>query len=275
MRVGIGLPNVIPGADRGLLVEWARRAEAGPFASLGSLHRAAWPVLDPLEALATVAPETGRVDLVTMVAVAPLYETDRLAKEAAAVDDASGGRLVLGVSVGARREDFLAAGVDPRGRGERLDRQLVALRDVWESEGRRLPPVLVGGTADLAFARMARWSDGYVHGGGPPRALAGAVLKARAAWAEFGRPGEPRIWGQSYFAMGDEETIERARAYTREYYAFTGPFVERIVEDLLTTPQQVAARVRGYAEAGCEDLVMIPTVADPAQVDLLGEVLAS
>lgn len=274
MRVGIGLPNVIPGADPDLVAEWARRAEAGPFASLGALHRAAWDVLDPLESLAACAAITQRVTLATTVAVAPLYETERLAKEAADVDAASGGRLVLGLSVGARREDYEAAGVDPRTRGRRFDGQLVALRDLWEEAGARVPSVLVGGTADIAFARMARWSDGYVHGGGPPRAFAGAAHKARAAWSDHARPRRAAIWGQSYFALGDERTIERGRAYAREYYAFTGPFVERIVEDLLTTPQAVAARVRGYAEAGCEHLVLVPTVAAPEQVDLLAEVLA-
>jgi alkanesulfonate monooxygenase SsuD/methylene tetrahydromethanopterin reductase-like flavin-dependent oxidoreductase (luciferase family) len=126
----------------------------------------------------------------------------------------------------------------------------------------------------VAFARVARWGDGYVHGGGPPRAFATAARKARAAWADFDRPGRPALWGQSYFALGDDAEVERGRDYMRDYYAFTGPFVERIVEDLLTTPQQVAARVRGYAEAGCDELVLIPALADPGQVDRLGGVLS-
>ena len=46
-----------------------------------------------------------------------------------------------------------------------------------------------------AFARMARYADGYVHGGGPPRAFASAATKARAAWSDLGRPGEPRAVG--------------------------------------------------------------------------------
>ncbi len=120
---------------------------------------------------------------------------------------------------------------------------------------------------------MARWSDGYVHGGGPPRAFATAVTKARAAWAEFGRPGAPQLWGQSYFALGDEATLGRARDYMRDYYAFTGPFVERIVEGLLTTPQAVAQQIRGYAEEGCDELVMIPAVSDLSQLERLAEVV--
>lgn len=274
MRVGIALPNVVRGVSDETLLEWARRAEAGPFTSLGVLDRRAWGTPDPIDTLLAVSPETERLNLATTVVVGPLRTAEQLAKEAGEVQAASGGRLVLGLSVGARTEDYEAAGVDPRGRGRRFDEQLVALPGLWEAAGVEPPPVLVGGGADIAFARMARFSSGYVHGGGPPRAFAGAALKARAAWADYARPGSPRLWGQSYFVLGDEDTVERGRAYMREYYAFTGPFVERIVEGLLTTPQAVAQQVRGYAEEGCDELVMVPGVADPDQVDRLGEVLA-
>jgi alkanesulfonate monooxygenase SsuD/methylene tetrahydromethanopterin reductase-like flavin-dependent oxidoreductase (luciferase family) len=272
MRVGVGLPNTVPGTRREALAEWAARAERGPFTSVGVLHRASYPdATDPFDALADAAAATSRVSLVTMVAVAPLYETRVLAERARAVEEASDGRLVLGVSTGARPEDYAAAGVSGAGRGRRLDDQLMTLPDLW---GERRPPVLVGGLADRAFARMARWSDGYVHGGGPPRAFATAALRARAAWRDLGRPGEPRLWGQSYFVLGDDATVEHGLAYVRDYYAFVGPFAERIVEGTLRTPQAIVQQVRGYAEAGCEELVLLPAVDDPEQVDRLAEVLA-
>lgn len=274
MRVGIGVPNTVPGTSPEALLQWARRADDGPFASIGVLHRVAYDAHDPLEALAAAAGETDRVGLVTMVVVAPLYETDRIAERTAEIQGASGGRLVLGVSTGARIEDYEAAGVDPRGRGRRLDEQLRRLPDLWEESGAPPPTVLVGGLADRAFARMARGSDGYVHGGGPPRAFAAAALRARAAWRDLGRPGEPRLWGQSYFVLGDEDTVQRGLAYMRDYYAFVGPFAERIVEGTLRTPQLIAQQVRGYAEEGCEELVLLPAVADPEQIDRLAEVLA-
>ena len=270
MRVGVGLPNVVPGTSRDDILEWARRIEAGPFSSAGVLHRVAYDAHDPLETLALVAPETERVSLVTMVAVAPLYETDRLASEAAAIHETSGGRLVLGLAVGARLEDYRAAGVDPRTRGRRFDEQLVDLRDALEGDGP--PPLLVGGSSDAAFVRVARTADGYVHGGGPPRAFARAAERARVAWEDADRPGGPSLWGQSYFALGDD-AVERGRAYMLDYYAFVGPFAERIAEGLLTTPQQIAAQVRGYAEAGCEELVLLPALADADQVERLADVV--
>ena len=60
----------------------------------------------------------------------------------------------------------------------------------------------------------------------------------------------------------------------REYYAFTGPYVERIVAELLTTPQAVAQFVRGYAEAGCDELALFPAVPHPDQLNRLAAVLA-
>src|SRR5260221_5957769 len=111
MRVGVGLPSTLPGADGSLVLEWSRRADAGPFSSLGVLERLVYGSFDPLVALAAVAPLTRRVRLATTIVVSPLRSTALLAKRAATLDALSGGRLVLGVAVGARKEDYDAAGV--------------------------------------------------------------------------------------------------------------------------------------------------------------------
>lgn len=279
MRVGVGLPNGIPGTEAPLLLEWARRAEQGPFTSVGVIDRVAYDCYEPMAALAAAATVTDSVSLVTMVVIGPLRTTALLAKEAAFIDAISEGRMILGLSVGARTEDYEAAGIDPRNRGRHLDQQLEDLRAYWE-EGPGPKPfrpggptLLVGGGSDRAFARMARYGDGYVHGGGPPRAFARAADRARAAWTDAGRPGAPPLWGQGYFALGDD-AVEPGRAYMRDYYAFAGPFAEKIAEGLLTTPQEVAGQIRGYAEAGCDELVLLPAVADPDQVHRLADVLA-
>jgi alkanesulfonate monooxygenase SsuD/methylene tetrahydromethanopterin reductase-like flavin-dependent oxidoreductase (luciferase family) len=281
MDVGIGLPAAVPGTAGDLVLEWARRAEQGPFASVGVLDRVAYDSYDPLLALAAAAAVTTRPRLVTMVVIAPLRGPALLAKQAASLDALSGGRLTLGLAIGARHEDYDVAGVDHRDRGKRFDEQLAYLRDAWE-EGRvgpaparpDGPELLVGGSGGQAFARMARYADGYVHGGGPPRAFASAASKAWAAWTDAGRPGRPRLWGQAYFALGERPDLDRGAAYLRDYYAFTGPFAERIAAGNLTSPQMVKDLARGYEEAGCDHLVLLPTVADPAQLERLAEVLA-
>jgi hypothetical protein len=118
---------------------------------------------------------------------------------------------------------------------------------------------------------MARYGDGYAHGGGPPRAFASAATKARAAWSDLGRPGEPALWGQAYFALGDDAAGE---AYLLDYYAFTGPFAAKVAAGNLTSPRAIRDFVRAYEEAGCDELVLLPTVADLGQLDRLADVLA-
>jgi alkanesulfonate monooxygenase SsuD/methylene tetrahydromethanopterin reductase-like flavin-dependent oxidoreductase (luciferase family) len=278
MEVGAGLPTTTPGADGRAVLEWARRAEDGPFASLGVLDRMVYRSLEPFAALSAAAAVTTRVRLVTMVVIGPLRNTVLLAKQAASLDLLSGGRLTLGLAIGARADDYQALGVDQAGRGRRLGEQLAELRSVWEQAevgpepvqpgG---PPLLAGGMSGEAFARMARTADGYVHGGGPPRAFAGAAARAWAAWRDLERPGRPQLWGQGYFALGEPDAGD---AYLRDYYAFTGPFAAKIAAGNLTSPRAVKDFVRGYEDAGCDHLVLLPTVSDPAQLDRLADVLA-
>lgn len=280
MQIGIGLPTTIPGAAPDLTVAWAQQADAGPFASLGVLDRLVYDSIDPLIALATAASVTNRIKLATTIVIGPLRGTAMLAKQAASIDAVSGGRLTLGVALGARQEDYQIAEVDYHIRGKRLTEQLGALRDYWENDTirprsarSRGPDLLVGGSSDITFARVARFADGYVHGGGPPRLFARVVDQIRAAWTDAGRPGRPLLWGQGYFALGDEALIEVGKNYLRDYYAFTGPFAEKIADGLLTTPQAIVQFARGYAEAGCDDLVLFPTVADLTQLHRLAEAI--
>jgi alkanesulfonate monooxygenase SsuD/methylene tetrahydromethanopterin reductase-like flavin-dependent oxidoreductase (luciferase family) len=279
MQVGVGLPNTLAGATGELLRTWAQRADAGPFASLGVFDRLVYDSYEPLITLAMAAGITRRVRLATMIISGPLRNNALLAKEAATLDALSGGRLTLGLALGARKEDYDAAGIDYTTRGRRLTEQLAALRASWEDQrvGPRPaqpdgPELLVGGLNDSAYARAARYADGYVHGGGPPRAFAAAAAKARAAWIDAARPGQPRLWAQGYYALGTEEA-QAGAAYLLDYYAFTGPFAERIAAGLLTTPQAIMQFVRGYAEAGCDHLILFPTVARLDQLDRLAEVV--
>ena len=280
MRVGIGLPSALPGADGQLVIEWAKQADQGPFSHLGVLDRLVYESYEPLTALAAAAAVTQRVRLATTIVISLLHNTPLLAKVAASVDALSGGRLVLGLAVGARKEDYAAAAIDFRHRGKRLSEQLLTLRTLWEegtlsptSARSRGPDLLIGGLSDQGFARVARYADGYVHGGGPPRAFARAADKARAAWSDAGRPGQPQLWAQGYFALGDEALLEAGKQYLRHYYAFTGPFAEKIAEGLLTSPQAIAQFIRGYAEAGCDELVLLPTIPDIAQLHRLADAL--
>jgi alkanesulfonate monooxygenase SsuD/methylene tetrahydromethanopterin reductase-like flavin-dependent oxidoreductase (luciferase family) len=278
VNVGIGLPSAVPHVRGEVLAAWAARAEERGFTSLGVVDRLLYDSYDPLVALSAAAAVTTKIRLVTMIVIAPLRNATLLAKQAASLDALSGGRLVLGVALGARDDDYERVGVPRSGRGKRLADQLVALRTTWEDEAVGPaperpggPPLVVGGSSDRTFARMARHADGYVHGGGPPRTFERAAHKARAAWADGGRPGAPMLWAQGYFALGD--AVDAGLAYMHDYYRFAGPFAAKIAEGLLPSPQAVVQFVRGYAEAGCDELVLLPAAADLDQIDRLADAL--
>src|SRR5947209_2184028 len=201
MRVGVGLPNGIPGTQGQLIIEWARRADQGLFTSLGVVDRLIYDSYEPLTTLAVAAAVTSRVQLVTTIVIGPLHSDALLAKAAASLDALSAGRLVLGLAVGARKEDYDAAGIDYSSRGKRLSEQLAALRSLWEdgtigphTASTNGPKLLVGGLSDQSVARVARYADGYVHGGGPPHTFARTADKVRAAWIDAGRLGKPQLW---------------------------------------------------------------------------------
>ena len=279
MRVGLGLPTTVPSVNAELILNWAREAEREKFSTLGVFDRLAYDSWDPLIALAAAASVTSRIGLATAVLNGPLYNTAALAKALASLDVVSNGRLVVGLAIGARETDYAVAGIDARGRGQRLTEQLLALRTHWEEgqPGPRPaqsggPRLLVGGLSDAAFARLARYAHGYLHGGGPPKLFARAAEKARAAWTDAGRPDKLHLWGTAYYALGQEE-VEAGSRYLKDYYAFTGPFAKKVAAGLLTSSAALREFVQGYEDAGCDELLLFPTVANLSQVTRLAEAL--
>ncbi|HZB33871.1 MAG TPA: LLM class flavin-dependent oxidoreductase [Streptosporangiaceae bacterium] len=279
MHIGVALPTGIPQVEAGQVVPWARQVEDGPFASIAVLDRLVYDSYEPLVALSAAAAVTSRVQLATTILIAPLRNTTLLAKQLASIDRLSGGRLVVGVGIGARQDDYEITGVDTARRGAKLADQLVDIPALFESGRlglgtgpRSRPRFLTGGMSGAALSRMARHSDGYIHGGGPPRVFKRAADEARAAWIDAGRPGVPAIWGQAYFAFGD--AAKAGADYVRDYYGFTGAFADKIASGLLTTEQQAVEFMQAYAEAGCDHLVMLPGVADRTQLDRLADAVA-
>jgi alkanesulfonate monooxygenase SsuD/methylene tetrahydromethanopterin reductase-like flavin-dependent oxidoreductase (luciferase family) len=280
MEVGIGLPNSVVGVDRAGIVEWARRAEAAGFSSLGTIDRIVYPNYESLIALAAAAAVTERIRLVTDVLLAPLRTNTALfAKQAATIDALSGGRLVLGLAPGGRPDDYHASGVHFRRRGRLFDHQLKDLARLWSGEGgvgpapaNGRPQLLIGGTSDAAFERAARYADGWTQGGGHPEAFSGALEKLRSAWERAGREGSPRAMALLYFALGPDAEAQAQRSLG-DYYAWLGEYTNSVVEGAAKDEEAVRNALAGYEEAGVDEVICFPTSPDPAQVDLLARVV--
>jgi alkanesulfonate monooxygenase SsuD/methylene tetrahydromethanopterin reductase-like flavin-dependent oxidoreductase (luciferase family) len=71
MKIGIGLPTTVPGAQAGDLIEWARRADAAGFSSLGTIDRIVYPNHESLVALGAAAAVTERIELATSIVILP------------------------------------------------------------------------------------------------------------------------------------------------------------------------------------------------------------
>src|ERR1700682_4717638 len=125
LEVALGLPNADKSLQSGrLLVDIARRAEELGFSSLATIGRVAYPGYDELVTLAAAAGATERIGLMTDVPLAPAREPILLARQAAALDQLSNGRFVLGLGVGSRQDDFAVMGLNFHDRGKRLAQRL-------------------------------------------------------------------------------------------------------------------------------------------------------
>ncbi|MFF7756426.1 LLM class flavin-dependent oxidoreductase [Streptomyces griseorubiginosus] len=282
MNIGLGLPI----DDPAQLLTWARRADTGPFRTLGLLDRLVYDNPEPLVTLATLAGATSRIRVQTEVLLAPLHNTALLAKQTATLDRLSGGRFTLGIGVGGREDDCLAAGIDLHRRGRRLDEQMTLLRRTWSGQpyGEGVgpigpapvtpggPEVLFGGFAPAALERVGRFGDGFLGAALPPSFMANLFRDATTAWQKHDRPGRPRMVAQANVALGPETTLDRARRNLRDYYAFSG-HVEYMEAGLLTTPQQIRETTDAYFGIGADEVMLYCWAPDPDQVDRLADLL--
>jgi alkanesulfonate monooxygenase SsuD/methylene tetrahydromethanopterin reductase-like flavin-dependent oxidoreductase (luciferase family) len=276
MKIGIGLPNPVPGAPGPLLVDWARRAEERGFFGLATIDRVAYPNHDSLVTLAAAAGATSRILLISNILVGPVYPPALLAKAAASLDQISAGRFTLGIAPGGRDDDFAAVGRDFHRRGEDFDSQLERIHRIWRGEPRHSPtptngekvPILVGGASEPGLKRVLRWADGWTGGGAPPDQTGQYAKRVRDAWQDAGRTGEPRIAALAYFSLGDEEA---SRDYLHDYYGFLGDYAGMIADSALRTPEALKGALPAYEDAGVTELYLDPTVAKLEQVDRLAD----
>ncbi|MET9404113.1 LLM class flavin-dependent oxidoreductase [Kitasatospora sp. NPDC002965] len=286
MKIGIGLPTSLEGTAGEDVVGWAVQAEAAGFSTLGTIDRLLHTSWEPLTTLAAAAAVTERIGLATSILISPLRSnTALLAKQAATVDRLSGGRLTLGLAVGSRPDDFEAGRIEKTGRGARTGTQVAELRRHWaDAQAGREPAVgpapvrqngpelILGGHSPAALRRAARLGDGWIGGGTGPMMFAQGAQSLRELWTEEGREGAPRLVALAYFALGGDAT-KHTEGYLRSYYRDAGPFVEHILRGAADSAGKLRGIVGKYAEAGCDELLLMPCSRDLDQVTAAAEVL--
>src|SRR5262249_5396664 len=169
------------------------------------------PIPDPILPLAYAAAVTKTLRLGTGVVILPQRHPAHVAKEMATLDLLSGGRAMLGIGSGWLQEEFAVVGVPFHERGARTNEAIRAIRSLWKDshegfdgkffkwgrvESNPKPvqrpgvPIIVGGHADAAARRAARYGDGFFPARGELDTLKHALAVLREECGKIGRRPE-------------------------------------------------------------------------------------
>lgn len=209
----------------------------------------------PFIYLAGYATRTERLILGTDIAVLPLYHPVRVAEDVAQLDVMSNGRVILGVAIGYRPEEFAAFQTPLAGRGGQFVEMLKLIRLLWTKEQvcfeserypltdfsleprpvqRPRPPIWLGGWGQLALKRAAVLGDAWVPG---PTANLAKLKSAQAQYhaylAELGiQPADrERPLTRDVIIAGNQKTAEALAeryllpAYRDEYSSWAHPLI--------------------------------------------------
>ena len=243
MKIGVVFPQTEIGADPYYVKDYAQAAEElgfshivaydhvvganlasrpnwqPPYSHLDSFH-------EPFVLFGYLAGLTKKLELVTGIIILPQRQTVLVAKQAAALDVLSGGRLRFGIGIGWNPVEYEALGEDFKNRGRRSEEQIEVLRKLWTQqtvtfEGRwhkitdaginplpvqRPIPIWFGGSDERALRRLAKLADGWFPLLGPDEKCRAAIEKIHSYAREAGRnPNDIGIEGRISYGQGSPE----------------------------------------------------------------------
>jgi len=327
MLFGLGIPTCREGlaypsgfADLQRIAELACEGERLGFDALwGNDHLATQQVVvdtlpqppnfyEPLITFAYLANQVPTLKFVIATIVAPLRQPVLLAKQVATLDQASRGRLILGLGIGAYREEFEAIiGPPPKvNRGRMLEESVEALRllftqrrasyagtyhhfaeiEVFPKPLQTPLPIYLGGNAPDAIRRAARIADGWIRGGASPEQMHEQVTLLRDAVTEAGRTVTDvctcaQLWvGIGETGDGARRVLDRSQHFRRLCALNPETPPDDLARsfahhNLLGTPDQISERIAAYQEVGVAHLGLIFLACDVgelfASVRLFGE----
>ncbi len=240
------------------------------------------PYYHPLATLSYLSATTRRVLLGTSVLVLPYHNPVELAKYAATLDHMSGGRVTLGIGVGAMTEEFAALGIAMSERGALTNESIRVMRELWTNPApsyhsrrwnfddlRFSPrpvqqphiPLWIGGASPGALRRAARLGDGWHPSGLTPGEYAAGRQQVRELAEQAGR--DP------------DSLVMSARV---EVEASPGPSSDRAANRARIPggdPKQTAHTIAAYRAAGVEHLVLALNTGDVARIRSLMEELSA
>jgi alkanesulfonate monooxygenase SsuD/methylene tetrahydromethanopterin reductase-like flavin-dependent oxidoreductase (luciferase family) len=271
-------------ASRELMLDWARLADEAGFHLLGTIDKPNFDSWEPLITLAGVAGVTERIGLATTILQLPPRNEVLVAKQAAVVDQLSGGRLTLGIAQGGREDDYEILGASWKGRSARFEEQVSRIRKIWanartsdrdtgvlgpapvQEPG---PPILAGASTPSAIERAARIADGFLFGTAGSDAMQERAPGVRELFARNGKPDAP-IVGLAYVGVGDDPDAALAEAthHVLRYYGQLWTEPENLIHH--GPPEKIAEEVAAY-DGAIDVLVLFPEIPRLEQVEQLAE----
>lgn len=248
---------------------------------------------EPMMVLAAIGATTTRLKLGTALTVLPMHDPVYLAKQAITIDQMTQGRFILGVGLGAYREEFLAWGgsrVAQARRGDMMDEGLASLDLLFREErcsfegkyytfkdmemfpkSRAQPfPLYVGGHNVEAVERAARYGQGWLPGWRPLKEMEERIARLKARAAELGRnPADVEIAPQFSVTVGKtlEEAEERYMSSGlvahRVSLAYTGrDLSQQVIANLVGSPDVILEKVDKLRAMGVDHCSALMFPAD-------------
>jgi alkanesulfonate monooxygenase SsuD/methylene tetrahydromethanopterin reductase-like flavin-dependent oxidoreductase (luciferase family) len=237
--------------------------------------------MDGLINAATLTALDPRLKVCVGVYLLALRHPVPVARQLATLAESAPGQLILGIGVGGEdRNEIAMCGVDPRSRGRRTDECLEIVQGLlrgepmdhhgeffefqrgWIKPAPRQPiPMVIGGRADAALARAARFGDGWLGVWTSAQRFGAVVANVNAQATAFGRP-QPKLHGVQVW-VGIDDDAQRARERLahgmQDFYRI--PFERFEKYSPYGTPADVAEFLAPYRDAGCELFNIMPVAA--------------
>ncbi len=239
------------------------------------------PTGTALPVLGVAAGATSRIRLLSAIVLAPLYHPVMLAKLAATLDVASGGRLTLGVGIGGEFPvEFQALSVPVKERGPRTDELLPLVTRLWTEQHvrhrgrfyqlddvtlspppiqRPHPPIWVSGRRDAAMRRAARVGDGWFPYFYSPAQYRESVGRIGAFAAELGRDLRGFQWAHLAFISIADTAEDAARIAAERLggrYSSRAEMLSLVGSYCILGPVPACIeRIVEYVEAGARHIV--------------------
>jgi len=285
LKIGVVFPQTEIGNDPLIIRDYAQTAEglgfshvlaydhvlganpqrpggwSGPYTFLTPFH-------EVFVLFGYLAGLTSRLELAAGVIILPQRQTALVAKQAAAIDVLSGGRLRLGVGLGWNEVEYTALNAEFHTRGKRIEEQVELMRRLWteplvdfKGKWHTIPdaglnplpvqrpiPVWFGGSAEAALRRLARLGDGWI------------VLNRRA---EEAQPDLARLdqflaeAGRTRNQLGLEARLSYESGYPQVWETLLREWQEAGATHIsfntmgshFTTPQEHIQAIRKFAQA--------------------------